>query len=89
MARTKPGPDLRTVGARLAYVRALRGIEGRTLSAAASLSVAAVHYIENHPTTDVRSGNILALARALACSPAWLAWGYGSVTDPYPGEPPS
>lgn len=87
-AEAPPEHDLSTFGGRLRYARHLRGADGRPvptkpLSGRAGLSPTAVSFIEDNPSTDVRCGNALALARELNINPAWLAWRVGPV-EPFP-----
>jgi len=76
---------LRSVGcaARLAQLRQHRGLSLRGLGDAAELSATAIQNIE---TGDAKPSvaTIEQLARALGCSPCWLAFGEGAdpIADP-------
>ena len=84
MAPRKPSVPP-TIAARLKYARELRGAGVSTLALDAGLSTSAVHFIENHPASDVKVGTLLELGRLLDVHPAWLAYGTGPM-EPFPAE---
>ncbi|MDB4929441.1 MAG: hypothetical protein JWM10_1925 [Myxococcaceae bacterium] len=88
MASPKRPPAPPTIAARLKHARELRGAGVSTLALDAGLSGAAVHFIENHPESDVKVSTALALAHRLDIHPAWLTYGTGPM-EPFPPEIPA
>ena len=77
-AAATPAPDASTVAARLLAAQQLRGLTDTALARASGLTRAALWYL-TRGTSDGAArtavATIAALAPALACDPAWLAFG--------------
>ena len=72
-------PALDTLAGRLRHARALRRFGTRELGELAGLSGAAVSALEGNPAADPKVSTLRALAAALSCDPAWLAFGVGKA----------
>jgi transcriptional regulator with XRE-family HTH domain len=67
--------DLRTIGARVRYMRQLRGQTQARLAEAARLSLSTIRAIENGRVRRPRQPTLLALSRGLMVEALWLVYG--------------
>jgi transcriptional regulator with XRE-family HTH domain len=75
-----------TIGSRVKAMRIAKGLKPYHLANAIGVSASTVSRIENGETKALKADTVLALAKALDCSPEWLNIGKGLPAAPSHAE---